>query len=156
MIQHVPFLLHYSRNSIENIKKKKQKSSWKPVGLWYSLGTAWKDWGDAESFEISDNFVYKLTVDYSKILHVSSEEEIDQFSKIYGVPDPSFHMDAIHGEKYFLIDWKRVAEQYHGIEISPYLWSRRFTHMWYYGWDVPSGCIWNPGAIQEFRLFNNG
>lgn len=155
MTHNAPLLLHYSEKPIEKLKKKKQCSAWKPTGLWYSIGTAWKDWGVAESFEIRDKYVYKLTVDYSTILKISSEEEIDQFTRIYGVKAP-YMQDETCSEYHSFINWDKIADQYFGIEISPYLQSRRLNLMWYYVWDVPSGCIWNPGAIQEFHLFKNG
>ena len=50
------------------------------------------------------------------------------------------------------IDYKRVGAAYAGIEISPYLYERRYDSMHYYGWDVASGCIWNEIAIKEIRL----
>lgn len=52
------------------------------------------------------------------------------------------------------IDWKKVTEEYQGIIISPYIWQRRLAPhtMWYYGWDVASGCIWDTDAIEEVKL----
>jgi len=47
------------------------------------------------------------------------------------------------------IDWGRVAEDYSGIEIAPYLYEARMKHMWYYGWDVASGCIWGKGVVKN-------
>jgi len=36
-----------------------------------------------------------------------------------------------------------VSKEYDGIEIAPYQWDARLSLIWYYGWDVASGCIWN-------------
>jgi hypothetical protein len=49
------------------------------------------------------------------------------------------------------IDWYRVAEQYDGIIITPYIYERRLTEYttWYYSWDCASGCIWNGKAIAN-------
>ena len=45
-------------------------------------------------------------------------------------------------------DWAKVASHYDGIEICPYIESRR-NMTWYYGWDVASGCVWNASGIKE-------
>ena len=47
------------------------------------------------------------------------------------------------------IDWIKVSKQYSGIEINPYQHSNRYTSMWYYGWDVASGCIWKNDLIKN-------
>ena len=44
-----------------------------------------------------------------------------------------------------MIDWKKVASKYDGIEIVPYQPKARMNLLWYYGWDIASGCIWNLG-----------
>lgn len=144
--------LHYSNRPIKKVKPVKvQEIKWKPKGLWYSCGTAWKDWGDAEDFGIPTDYVYELEVDASKILFISSVKEIDSFTKKYLVPS-----EFCFGEEFLYksgnINWPEVASLVSGIEISPYVWKRRMEYMWYYGWDVASGCIWNPDAIQKFSL----
>ena len=63
----------------------------------------------------------------------------------------------VHPKEYYgfkMIDWVRVANDYSGIEISPYLYEARMKHMWYYGWDVASGCIWGSGVIRKFKRLN--
>ena len=52
------------------------------------------------------------------------------------------------------IDWQRVLEDYDGIEVNPYFYELRLTHnlIWYYGWDVPSGCFWKASAKKKITL----
>lgn len=51
-----------------------------------------------------------------------------------------------------MIDWPKVAKRYGGIEITPYIYKARMTHLWYYGWDVASGCVWLASAVQNIKL----
>jgi hypothetical protein len=47
------------------------------------------------------------------------------------------------------IDWANVAKKYDGIEIVPYQTKARMNYnlLWYYGWDVASGCVWNLDTV---------
>jgi len=83
------------------------------------------------------------------ILNIPDERHFEKFVKMYGVNHPA-DPDGTKGlDK--MIDWPRVAEHYAGIEICPYLSSKRMDDdaFWYYGWDVASGCIWSPKGIKE-------
>ena len=45
-------------------------------------------------------------------------------------------------------EWDTLIGQYDGIEICPYLQQFRMSNsMWYYTWDVASGCIWDPQVL---------
>ena len=145
-------LYHYSLKEILKLRRCKQEKQWKPKGLWYSCGTAWKQWGDAEDFSISTNFIYELTLDYERILVLSSGIDIDDFTQQFSANRKGFECFDSSNSRF--IDWPTIAKDYHGIEISPYIWERRLQYMWYYGWDVASGCIWNPKAIKELKLIH--
>jgi hypothetical protein len=54
--------------------------------------------------------------------------------------------------KDYYINWPKVAQDYSGIEICPYQWKFRLNYMWYYGWDVASGCIWNQNALNSTNV----
>lgn len=128
----------------------------KPVGVWYALGTEWIDWCRNESFRTSALLhVYKLVVDESRIRMIRTPDELLDFTT-------RFRSDAADefeekfpenlrrpGGSTMWIDWVRAAEGYAGIEIAPYQWEHRLGLMWYYGWDVASGCIWDPTAILD-------
>ena len=51
------------------------------------------------------------------------------------------------------MNYAKVAENYGGIEVTPYIWEKRLDSMWYYGWDCASGCVWHRDAIKEIQLF---
>ncbi len=121
-----------------------QETGLKPSGLWVSVGTEWLDWCRAEDFRtdqpIFDHAV--ILASTANILTLASPGDIDTFTDRYG-KQISPQWDSRY------IDWDEVAAQYDGILISPYQWSRRNERhtFWYYGWDVASGCIWNPGVV---------
>ncbi len=110
----------------------------KPRGLWYSCGGAWRRWMAAEEPAWLGQYsvLYRLDLDMSQILQVTTLREFDAFEAEYGD-------DGTSG---WAIDWEEVAESFMGIEICPYRRERRATH-WYNGWDIASGCIWDPRAI---------
>jgi hypothetical protein len=77
------------------------------------------------------------------VLLIKNSEEMYQFHEKYkGDVYPGFPM--------VMIDWSKVAKDFDGIVITPYLWERRLDHHvnWYYGWDCASGCIWNTSVIE--------
>lgn len=121
-----------------------QKSGMKPYGLWYAFGDSWIEWIKTEMPDRLKEYYYKLEVDTSKILQISSPNELLDFTEEF--------KDA---KKYdsFYIDWKKVAEKYSGIEINPYIWEMRMSDYtsWYYGWDVASGCVWDRKAVKKIE-----
>ena len=75
------------------------------------------------------------------MLVIRTEEELLAFEKEYIATGSPF------GPGFKVIDWARVANNYTGIEICPHQYNMRYGHDWYYGWDVASGCIWDPSAF---------
>lgn len=148
-------LLHYSSEPLPpdwpaHLVTREQVGSYKPSGLWVSVGESWKEWCDAEEFAgncFGSVQEVHLRED-ARILHLSTAEELDAFTDKYGYI-PEWHGSSVYLDKRHAcyIDWTSVAEEYQGIIITPYIWSRRLDLMWYYGWDCASGCIWDPKAI---------
>lgn len=124
------------------------KANHKPNGLWYAVGTEWIDWVQSEMPDWMGHTFYKIEVNTSNILHLKSGIDIDNFTKKY-VKFNSIGYDS--WEKNANIYWKPVAEEYSGIEISPYQYNSRHKYMWYYGWDVASGCIWDKSGISKIE-----
>lgn len=128
--------------------------SYKPKGLWVSVegeGGGWRDWCIGEGYGLDSlTYAHHVTLaDDARILYVDGAEGIDEFTATYSGPDTLFG-----GEFGYRIDWPRIAREYQGIIIAPYIWSRRLslhTH-WYYGWDCASGCIWDATAIANVEL----
>ena len=148
-------LIHFSKKPLDSVKSvsvKIQKIDTKPVGLWFSVegnGDGWKNWCEAESYNL-DNLLYKNQIELesdANLLILSSIVAIDSFHERFKASLPGM-------EKYFsdYIDWQRVAIEYQGIIITPYIWERRLdgkAHSWYHGWDCASGCIWDSKAIKN-------
>lgn len=122
----------------------RQPIEFKPVGLWFTpTPNDWKDWcqeneyGDAH---LMQTIAFKMNI--ADVLLISDKEELKDFYESY--KDTTRYQCE-------MIDWQRVAQHYSGIEIVPYLWECRYdVGLWYYAWDVASGCIWRD-VIDELR-----
>jgi GNAT superfamily N-acetyltransferase len=129
-------------------------SNWdiKPKGLWYSLGDSWANYVFYSYPQRSSEYccLHKIEVS-DKVLRLDTIEKCYQFTDKYGftIHNPYFVNDPN-------IAWDRVALDYSGIEITkPHEWSRISDSrklFWMYGWDVPSGCIWNQDGIKSIKL----
>ena len=111
----------------------------KPNGLWYGFGREWLDllMHDLER-DISKHYIYFVKItNSSKILRIHNKEGMISFvEKYYWKP---------------LIDWRRVANDYSGIEINPWqgkLYREMSNMSWYGTWDVASGCVWDTSCIE--------
>jgi hypothetical protein len=150
-------LVHFSASRIEKLEPRSyppdSREYFKPRGLWVTdmdCADNWKAWCEAEEFGL-DRLAVQHTVRLSEtanILKMSSARELDLFSNSYECSlSPRLPNRKV-------IDWPRLAEEYDGIIITPYIWERRLDGpcnvRWYYSWDCASGCIWNLNAIEEF------
>jgi hypothetical protein len=134
-------------DSINFRETTKQEKSYKPRGLWYGIGPSWVNWVRNEMPQWEVENVFKIDIDESRMKIIRNYEQLLAFEKEYLVIPKEYY-----GFK--TIDWVRVAEDYSGIEIAPYLYEARMNHMWYYGWDVASGCIWGSGVIKNIKRLN--
>ncbi len=130
--------------------RRAQKIDDKPEGLWYGVDASWLDWCVSEGFR-SYKLLYGLQLDLSSMLVLTTVDEVKAFAKKYaGALYPGSFVNYI--------DWAKVAKEFGGIEISPYQWDLRLSDIrWYYGWDVASGCIWDPAVVRgisEVRLIH--
>jgi len=123
----------------------------KPNGLWLSVDgdDSWEDLCRNENFRI-EYLKYKYIVKLKKdanIRHLIGYDDIVAFTQEFEYKYLSFTE----------IKWPKVAKQYDGIIIDPYVWKGRcaITLSWYYNWDCASGCIWNLDAIETFELEDN-
>jgi hypothetical protein len=135
------------------------------TGFWYGIDGSWADWCLCEQFRGGERYFYELEIDTSAILTISTIAEFEAFEDEYIGPPPwqsdldryidkmapgtPRHMRIGLGE----INWPKVAEKYAGVEITPYLYEKRLSSHWYYGWDCASGVVWDINAVKEFRLF---
>jgi hypothetical protein len=144
-------LTHFSDVPLSVLDDRRyEPNRYKPGGLWVSIEgdeDGWSDWCRNEQFGL-DQLAHAHEVVLSpdaNILFISDADGIDAFTRQYGQVD-----EWGFGQ----IDWQRVACQFQGIIIAPYIWSRRLaphTH-WYYAWDCASGCIWDISAVQSITL----
>lgn len=126
----------------------------KPKGFWISDDTeyCWRQWCIDNQFEFESlTHKHQVELDESDILFLRSAADIRRFTHRY-----RFAFSWGDGGRYvdLCIDWRKVADQYSGIIITPYQWSCRLGDgtRWYYTWDCASGCIWRASAIKAIRL----
>lgn len=158
--------IHNSKlDSIAFIQPKQQpyeemRAFRKSRGLWYGINQSWVEWCSTEMPHWVHDHFHEVVLDHSKILRITNIREFAAFEKKFGMTDPLLEemrdlvflrpSDRVGRDS---IDWHKVAEQYSGLEITPYLWEKRLTSMWYYGWDCASGCVWDANAIISIHPF---
>lgn len=154
-------LFHYSATKITAPKSVAQKNSWadgtplgKPRGLWVSVDDDWKRWCESEHFYLS-NFTYEhevILAPDANILYLKNAQEIRGFGVEFAYKRSKLNKISSAGFIYD-IDWVKVARRWQGIIIAPYSYEMRLSdHMWYYGWDCASGCIWDAAAIKDIKV----
>jgi len=136
---------HTARKSIRVLGKIPQRGpEMKPRGLWYAMGSAWWDWCHGEEFrDLTKVRSYRLDIDTTHFAMLKTERDVREFTKRFSVP-------AYPGARLNQIDWSAVATQFKGLEVDPYLYTLRFQSgfLWYYGLDVPGGCLWDYSALR--------
>jgi hypothetical protein len=131
------------KETFKSPQEAKDRTGMKPVGLWYAFGLAWFEWCLSEQPDWVTPFWHEiLLAKDAEILKIGTSKELRDFSEKYRV----HHSMGIR-----TLDWDGVAKEFMGIEINPYIWKERFALVWYYGWDVASGCVWDGRAIEELR-----
>jgi hypothetical protein len=143
-----------SPEPITDIRTVSQKPGRKPKGLWYGLGDEWLSFTEYNMKRLLKKYNYVYTVQPSQnVLYISDLEELIEFTKRYGAD-----YDAFSDQKCPGIGWKAVSKDYDGIEIIPFIYGAgdlpagEDCVFWYYGWDVASGCIWNPNGVSSLEL----
>ncbi len=129
--------------------KVEQKPGPKPDGVWYDCGGEWLRWVESEMPHWLGDYTYRLFLDKGKMLYIDSPEMLDIFTQTYRATA----VEGVSSPSSYYIDWPAVAKKYTGIEICPYIWERRMSRHteWYYGWDLASGCVWDPCIIRKLE-----
>jgi len=144
---------HHSARPVERVRSVAQKvgeTGRKPSGFWISRDgdDSWEAWCRSEEYWIGSLAVRHEVrlAEHASILSLSTAKELEGFTEQYGLPE------AWASYSIKMIDWSRVAAEYSGIMIVPYIWSCRLdgpASGWYYSWDCASGCIWDASAIAS-------
>ena len=146
--------LTYEKLEDRTERLKSYEDLFKPIGLWISLGSEWKEFCDEEGFStcnMNKLKTYEVEIKMDKIRVIDTYEKLEEFEEEYKI-----YMDDI---KRYLIDWVKVGQKYNGILFNNYyeikskiMRSDKFNkYLWYYAIDVNSGCIWNPESIKSFK-----
>lgn len=142
----------------------------KPKGLWYSLGDGWLNFDNYEQTDKCEykGYLYTVEIDEdvfinisqvsnkNKILRLNSMNDRKIFYQKYKRINISLRTDGVLGPDlgliFQLINWVQVSNDYAGLEIPDINRSNQLDSRWCYGWDVPSGCIWNTNIINYFKI----
>lgn len=166
-------LEHYSKGPLawppRDYVQTNHKEGWghppKPEGLWVSVKGGdpdWPEWCESEDFRLEHLAVCTRVIlaDNANIRIVNGEAELATFDEQYGTDYAYGYGSSVAHRR---IDWIKLAEDYDGLIIAPYVWACRLpwrtdepTHRyrisdWYYPWDCASGVIWKARAIAAFE-----
>jgi len=119
-----------------------EKYMTKPKGLWYSVGKSWLNWVRSEMPGWEGEHLFKITLT-NKIIVLKNKEDCRKFQEQYG-----YHQTNSLYKDDMIINWQKVSTKYAGVELWNYNDS---TFHWTYGWDVPSGCVWNSTGFSEIK-----
>lgn len=171
-----------NKNDISRIVGRRlQYISDKPNGFWYGFGTSWLKWCSSEQPDWIGGKLYLIGVDNLNILNINNEKELLNFTIEYGIdmqlnrivkgsPEEIYFKSVTSVKKQnrnfnrrreinprnVSIDWKKVANEYDGIEINPMIYKLRLMGLsWYYTWDVAGGCIWKPRNATLTKIGRN-
>jgi hypothetical protein len=120
----------------------------KPHGFWYQVDHEWEEWCSCNMPAWVKPNRCSIEVDHSRMIVIDSFEKLKAFSLKYKYKTITTRQLT---SEFRTIDWSRVAADYAGIEISPYQHEARYAYMWYYSWDVASGCVWDSSAIRIIK-----
>ena len=141
--------IHMSKTPFELEKRIfTQRATMKPNGFWYGFGNEWIDWVRSEMPDWEGKYIYEVDIGNTNVLKIDTHFDLMKFHRKYAERKQIARDD--------LLDWSEVAKEYDGIEINPYQFEARYQYMWYYGWDVASGCIWNLNNVKLKLITDKG
>ena len=141
-----------------NTKYVQTRVTVQPNGYWYSIGSSWPNYvynqtrgpfsRDLPELLLPVDYAKKMSnvyfypkrfiylddePDKTKVLKLNTKKSVYAFDDLYGT------------KKGKAVNWKKVAQNYAGIEFNPYYDLSDLE--WYYGLNVPSGVIWNLNPV---------
>ena len=124
-----------------------------PFGLWYQVDDSWEVWCMIKKCDWIGDYKTTFDVDHSRMLVIATQEELLRFGQNYGIPISNCHVSIIQS-----INWEKVMADYDGMEISNnyhFNCLGDLELMWYHGWDVASGVVWNADKCISNVEFEN-
>ena len=125
-----------------------------------------------QEYNITNKYIYEILIkrnditdlnnpNKDKLLILKTHNDLINFTKKYLQQKKT--KNELKLEKIWSktneIDWYKVSTDYEGIEIPKFikkshvLYQKKYYNTgWYYGWDVPSGVIWNINVINDIKL----
>lgn len=158
---------HFNHDHFYDVTK--QQGCYKPEGFWVSVRGEddWPSWCLSENFWADGlSCRHRVTlVDDAAICLITNGSQLEAFHEQWAEErdfDRKYRESYGHNrmglsDEYLRlqweINWSKVATEYDGVIITPYLWSHRTGGpSWYYPWDCASGVIWNGHAIKGVEL----
>lgn len=141
--------------SLNQFEDKLQKIDHKPIGLWYGQNDSWISWCQSQMPHWLGLYIYEILPCEDQLYQIKNEEDFVKFEEDYkadleGLPKEFLDIKSIFSTRW--MNYKKLSENYSGIEIIPYQYSLRHSSFWYYGWDCASGCIFKKSGIKELRF----
>ncbi len=148
--------LHYTDDLLtfdDIINKEQTNCTFKPIGLWFSIGNAWVKWCIEAGFstcDIETCNIYEAELNLEKIYLVDSFDKLKELHSNY-------YLDT--NER--IINWIKLAKEYDGIMFTNYANIKKYIlennmlgmYTWFMCVDVESVCIWNKNALKSFNNF---
>ena len=119
----------------------------KPRGFWYAVGDECIHYLKRTSNNYVEEYLYELQINPNSVLILNTEEKVLNFTKQYSISKYGFEASDIN--------WPKVAENFSGIEISPFFRDLSKNLSWYSTWGIASGCIWNQNGLKSIELFSD-
>ena len=123
----------------------------KPRGLWYGIDNEWIEWCKNNMVHRVKKKIIELEdINLSKILIIENFKQLKVFSEEF-----SYKVDPYVN----YINWEKISKKYSGIEIQNYYKIKEkesfpdLDNIWFWGWDVSSGCIWDLSIIKSFKYY---
>lgn len=156
-------------DDLHPIEQSGDKDQIKPKGLWFSYDgddtwhekcvTEWHAWCHLNDFW-KDRYIHLYEIVVHKdanILHFQNMMDVVTF---FEMNDYWYDDDKLKENNLFIIDWRKLAEDYDGFQAPNYvrdieMFNLHVSHLWYYGLDAPSGCIWNIDAIKNIKFIQH-
>ena len=97
--------------------------------------------------------VYKKIEGEYPVLRISTREDLLRLHQYFSVKEGN-----IVGLKFYTIRWSSFESLGLGGVYIDFIYEehgynpKKPHSLWYNGWDVTSGCIWHPEAIESYRL----